>query len=121
MGVTMAGESIDDRLARGVAHEIQGEYDEAIEELKAILEEDSSHAGAHMHLGLIYGFIGLFDESIQELRTAVHLAPMDLVVRNNLAKTYAMLGCIDEAREQFTFVLEQDPTNEEALKNLTYL
>jgi Flp pilus assembly protein TadD len=50
----------------------------------------------------------------------VELEPSDLKGRNDLALTYAMLGMNDEARAGFETVLEMDPTNAVALRNIVY-
>jgi Flp pilus assembly protein TadD len=121
----MAAHSSDDgspaeRLRRGIAFKIEGNYDAAVEELKAVLEMDPECASAHREMGLVLGFTGFFDESIDELRKSVQLDPTLLDARNDLALTYAMLGMVDEAKSEFQAVLELDPTNAVALKNMVY-
>lgn len=111
---------IEERIERGIDLKIDGRYEEAIEEFKAVLAMDADNAEAHRQLGLVYGFMGLFDESLEELTLAVSLANGDINARNDLALTYCMLGMCDEAKAEFQAVLSVDPQNEVALKNMVY-
>ncbi|NCO41361.1 MAG: hypothetical protein AUJ96_13470 [Armatimonadetes bacterium CG2_30_66_41] len=103
------------------AHRINGEYDEAVELYKKVLEADSQHLGAHIGLGLVYGFTGLFDESIELLQKCVDLAPESLDARMHLAKTHLMLGMYEEGSAGFNEILRMDPENEEAHKQKAFL
>lgn len=114
-------DGLDERLARGIACKIEGRYDEALAEIKAVLESSPDHAEAHHQLGLVYGFVGLFDESLTELESATELNPSGVLARNDLALTYTMLGRYDEAKSEFALVLAKDEQNDIALRNLTYL
>ena len=75
----------EDRLRRGIAFKVEGNYDAALAELKAVLEADPKSATAHRELGLVLGFTGFFDESLEELRVSVQLDPAELDARNDLA------------------------------------
>lgn len=105
---------------RGITLKNEGNYEEAIAEFKRVLDMEASHIPARVQLALIYGFTGLFEESLALLQEAVQLAPSDLDARNNLGLTYAMLGMLDEAKQEFLYVLECDPDNEVAQKNMLY-
>jgi Tfp pilus assembly protein PilF len=120
MGCPTSVRPLEERLQRSVAFKVDGNYEEAERELKAVLGEDPNHPAAHRELGLVYCFIGQFDESIEELRRAVALDPSDLKARTDLALTYSMLGMMDEARAEFETVLAVDPTNSVALRNMQY-
>lgn len=121
MGTMMApSANWEERFERGVAFKVDGRYEEATTELRAVLEAYPDYAPALHELGLVYGFTGQFDESLEALQRAVTLEPADLKGRNDLALTYAMLGMNDEARAGFETVLEMDPTNAVALRNIVY-
>jgi len=109
-----------ERLERAISLKVEGSYDEAVEILTALLQEDSGNAEAHHQLGLIYGFQGLFDESLQELETASGLQPARVEILIDLAMTYAMLGMYDEAKQGFERVLELDPENRKAREQMVY-
>ena len=112
---------IQERMERAIGHKIQGEYDQAVALLQGILAEAPEHPEAHHQLGLVYGFTGLFDESTEELETAARLAPTDLPILIDLGKTHTMLGEYEKAISVFERVLEMDPSNDEAHKNLQFL
>ena len=60
------------------------------------------------------------DESLDALKRAVELDGTGLQARNDLALTYTMLGMLDEAKREFEAVLEIDPTNPVAQRNMVY-
>jgi Flp pilus assembly protein TadD len=114
------GKVANQHLERGIALEVAGDYDGAIAELRAALEEEPGCPSAHHHLGRIYGFTGEFDLSLHELQCAAARAPDSLPALLDLALTYAMLGMNDDAKAGFASVLLIDPDNETALKNMAY-
>ena len=111
---------LDERLSKGVAHKIAGEYDAALAELEAALALGPDCAQARHELGLVLGFIGEFDRSVEELKRAADLAPTDVQILLDLGLTYAMVGMSDEAKATFEAVLAIDPGNKTAEKNLSY-
>lgn len=111
----------EERLERGIAHKLEGRYEEATVEFQALLDENPDHPEAYHQMGLVLGFIGQFDESLFALERAAHLAPNSVLARNDLALTYTMLGRYEEAKAEFGRVLEQDQGNDVARRNLTYL
>lgn len=113
--------SLEALLAQADALRYDGQYEEAERLYLIILEQDPDNAAAHHGLGLVYCFHGgRFEESVEELRKAVALAPQNVTYRLNLAKTLTMLGMYEEAKAVFEKVLEIDPANEEATKQLAY-
>lgn len=115
------GQNLEEMLRRADALRYDGHYEEAEKLYRQILERDPDNAAAHCGLGLVYCFHeGRFEESIEELRKAVELAPDNVTYRLHLAKTLTMLGMYEEAKGEFEKVLELDPENEEATKQLGY-
>ena len=112
---------IEARLERAIQHKIKGEYDDAVTLLQGILAEAPDHARTHHQLGLVYGFTGLFDESVEEIEAAARLDSESITILNDLGKTHTMLGDYEKAIPVFERVLERDPFNEEAIKNLKFL
>jgi tetratricopeptide (TPR) repeat protein len=108
-------------LSRALQLQGQGKYQDAIEALKKVLALDKKHAKAHLHLGLVYGFVGMFDESLAELEEAISCDPVNVEAYMNLGKTLCMLGMYDEARKAFQTILAMQPANTEAKKQLAYL
>jgi len=63
----------------------------------------------------------LIDESLLELETAVRLDPNSITYKLSLAKTLTMFGEFDRAKALFAQILDVDPFNDEAAKNMDYL
>lgn len=116
----MADELVN-RFREALEHKINGRYDEAESLFKAILSDQPENAEAHHELGLVYSFKVFMDESIQELEAAVGLQPDSVNYLNSLAKTHTMFGDYDKAKPIFERVLQIDPFNNEANKNLDFL
>ena len=111
----------EERLERGIAHKLEGRYEEAAAEFQTLLNENPDHPEAHHQMGLVLGFVGQFEASLLALEQAAALAPGSVLARNDLALTYTMLGRYEEAKAEFARVLEQDHGNDVARRNLTYL
>ena len=120
MGSPITERTTEERLQGATALKVEGRYEEAEEELKALLEAEPDHPQARREYGLVLGFTGRFEESIDELRRVVELDSQYLEARVDLALTYSMLGQIDEAREELEAVLEIDPANAAALRHIVY-
>jgi tetratricopeptide (TPR) repeat protein len=114
------GGTLEERCEQAWELKNQGQYDDAMAQFRAVLEESPSHARAHLGLGLVYCFVGMFDESIDEMKLAADCAPTWVDAHLNLAKTYAMLGMYEEAKVEFNRVLELQPGHPEAKKQLAF-
>lgn len=108
------------RLEEAIKLKQGGSYDEAVEILSEIVQEDQDNPEIHRQLGLVYGYQGLFDESLEELDKAVQLDDSRSDLLADLAMTHCMLGMYDEAKEEFERVLEMDPENKIAKQQLVY-
>ncbi|MFM7187016.1 MAG: hypothetical protein ACKO14_04290 [Armatimonadota bacterium] len=108
-------------FALALEHKINGRYAEAEAGFKSVISSAPSHAEAHHELGLIYSFQVLIDESLLELETAVRLEPNSITYMLSLAKTLTMFGEFDRAKSLFSQILDVDPFNDEAAKNMDYL
>jgi protein O-GlcNAc transferase len=115
----MAEGSAEERFARAVQFKINGEYDEAENLFKSVLAEQPNNADAYHELGLTYGF-RVHDDTIPTLEQAVRLQPNSIRFLMSLGLTYAMYGEDEKAKATFSRVLELDPFNDEAIKNLGY-
>jgi tetratricopeptide (TPR) repeat protein len=59
--------------------------------------------------------------SMQWFKQAVNLAPFNLEFRNKLGSTLAALNNFKDAKEQFNFVIKENPKHVSALTNLGYV
>jgi Cytochrome c biogenesis factor len=109
------------RFQRAIEHRLSGEYDPAIALLQSILAEQPNNAEVYHELGLIHSFRAYMDESLQALEQAVRLDSSNTNYILSLGKTYAMFGEDEKARRAFQYVLQQDPFNDEAQKQLSFL
>ncbi|HVK02846.1 MAG TPA: tetratricopeptide repeat protein [Armatimonadaceae bacterium] len=109
------------RFQKAIEHKLVGEYDQAIGLLESILAEQPTNAEVFHELGLIHSFRAYMDESFAALEQAVRLSPTSVPYILSLGKTYAMFGEDDKARRAFQYVLQQDPFNDEAQKQLSFL
>lgn len=108
------------RIEDGDYHRFNGDYEKAITEYTALLEEDAELYLARYGRALCYCFIGEFDDSIAELEAVRDAHPDFIKGRIDLFKTYLMLGMTDEAKGEARAILSADPHNEEVHKQLVF-
>jgi len=125
--------SLAELLNRADALRYNGHYDEAEKLYLQILEQDPNNAAAHHGLGLVYYLHGGdFEKSLAEFRKAIELEPENIAYRLDWAKALTtvapleedpekMMELLKEAKVEFEKVLEIDPENQEAIKQLSYL
>ncbi len=69
-----------------------GEYDRAVEKLKAVLVEDPKHFEAQLALGMAYYRKGDYATAIAEGRKAEKMKPGEQLVHTNLSLFYMKAG-----------------------------
>lgn len=89
-----------------------GEYEEAIRELKKAIGLKPDYPDLHNYLGIAYGNKGMIDDAVQEFEVALKVNPYYLKARLNLALLYYENDRYDEARGQLDQVLEVQPENQ---------
>jgi Tfp pilus assembly protein PilF len=95
-----------------------GDFENALQHYRALLQRNELNAQAHNNLGLLYQEKNLLQESARELQRAILIEPRNAGARNNYGVTLLMQGKPDEATAQFRSVLALDPQNLDALVNL---
>lgn len=90
----------------------EGEYDEAISELKKALSVTPHFPDLHNLLGIAYANKDLKDDAIVEFNTALKINPDYLKVHLNLALTYYEKGSYPESARHLDKVISKDPDNE---------
>jgi cytochrome c-type biogenesis protein CcmH/NrfG len=110
-----------ERFDKAMRHKVDGEYDEAEELFQSVLAEQPNNSSAWYELGITYSMRVKMDESMDALEKAVRLAPNSINVLVNYGKVLTMFGEYDRAKPLFVKVLELDPFNDEAQKNLEFI
>ena len=111
-----AADAEDLRLA--LYYHRAGDFENALQHYRALLQRNELNAQAHNNLGLLYQEKNLLEESSRELQRAVLIEPRNAGARNNLGVTLLMQGKLDEATAQFRAVLAVEPRNLDALVDL---
>lgn len=124
---------ISELLNRAEALRYNGHYEEAEKLYLQVLERDPNNAAAHHGLGLVYYLHGGdFEKSLAEFKKAVEIEPENVTYRLDWAKALTtvapleedpekMMELLREAKAEFEKVLELEPGNQEAVKQLAYL
>lgn len=95
--------------------------------INAVLQEisdttyDNRHAWAAYQVGEAFDEASATTEAIQFYRRAVDLAPYVLDFRLKLANAHRSFSRLREARQQYEFILQEQPYHAKALNNLGYL
>jgi len=108
--------ALEAAFSKSYAHEKNGNFSAAMDELKKVLDESSYEI--NLRLGWLNYNAGLFDESIIFYTTAQKLKPYSEEARFGLILPKAALGRWDEVIELYNKILEINPNNTVALYRL---
>jgi len=111
------------QVSREVAIEAiqNGNYTEAIRELKKAIALKPDYPDLHNYLGIAYGNNGMADDAIEEFETSLKINPYYLKARLNLALALYDCGRFLEAQNHIERVLSVQPDNELAKNLMTEL
>jgi tetratricopeptide (TPR) repeat protein len=111
------------QISREVAVEsIQnGNFTEAMRELKKAITLNPDYPDLHNYLGIAYGNSGMVDDSIEEFEVALKINPYYLKARLNLALALYDCGRYIEAQSHIERVLSVKPDNALAKNLMTEL
>jgi Tfp pilus assembly protein PilF len=112
------GTSEANDLALALYYHRAGDFENALQHYRALLQRNELNAQAHNNLGLLYQEKKLLTESAGELSRAVLIEPGNVLAHNNYGVTLLLQGRADEAAAQFRTALTLDPRNVDALVNL---
>lgn len=87
----------------------QGQLDQAIEELRNILQRAPAHPLALYNLGVAYQQKGWNAKAIESYRTLLNLYPDDIEARVNLGILYRKEGQLDQAIREFQHAITLHP------------
>ena len=121
-------EILDDRpsstqVRREIAIEAiqNGDYAEAVRELKKSIAVNPDYPDLHNYLGIAYGNSGMVDDSIEEFEIALKINPYYLKARLNLGLALYDQGRYAEAHNQIERVLSVQPDHQLAQNLLAEL
>ncbi len=103
---------------RGLKFARQRKYEQAIVEMKRLLQIDPHSSKAHNVLGQLYRSRNLYNQAIEELKRAVELDEKDPVPPYNLGCLYRELEDWPSALQYYQQALERDPRFSFALYRL---
>src|SRR4029077_11701215 len=92
-----------------------GDYDKARTEYLNVLQLDGTNRTAIRQLGIIWLEEGAPLRALPFLSAARDLDPNDLNIRTKLASVRLMLGGVEQARKEALAILQQSPSEGEAL------
>jgi Tfp pilus assembly protein PilF len=95
-----------------------GDFENALQHYRVLLQRNELNAQAHNNLGLLYQEKNLLAESARELARAVLIEPRNVLAHNNYGVTLLLQGRPDEAAARFRTALALDPRSVDALVNL---
>jgi protein O-GlcNAc transferase len=88
-----------------------GDYEEAIRELKKAISLKPDYPDLHNYLGIAYGNNGMIDDAVHEFEIALKINPYYIKARLNLALLYYENSRYEEAQVQLDEVLAVQPDN----------
>ena len=90
------------------------QFEQAIVEFEAALDEDPKFVSARINLGVAYYQLGRLDEAIVQYQKAIELEPEDADIHSNLAAAYVQMSQLDEALQEYLIAVELNPELAEA-------
>lgn len=78
-----------------------GKEEEAIRELRRVLEMDPRNVLAHQNLWVLYGRQGKYPEALEEMKAAIGIEPGNAEHHNKTGFIHVRMGQVDEAVECF--------------------
>ena len=97
-------------------YESQGQYNEAINSLKNVYDEDSYEI--NLRLGWLYYMSGLFSESLPYYQKSLKLKPLSIEARIGLTYPNSAMGNWSIVENMYNQILEIEPGNPKALYGL---
>jgi len=87
----------------------QDKYEEAIEELKKVVELDPSFADAHLAMGHALQKLKRLPEAAKAIKKAIEIYPQDPMYHTSLSTVYRDMGRTSDAEEELaiSFQLQQ--------------
>jgi len=116
-------QSVDQIIESGRGYLESGDYDKAISELEAAVEQAADDSDTHFLLGQAYNQAGELEKAAEAFRQVLQLSPDSAAAHHNLGVTYYQLQDLQSAISEFETALEIDPDDPDSHYQLgaTYL
>lgn len=108
-GFSQAEKSKQEIFKKSYTLETNGDYSDAIAEIKAIYDEDSYEI--NLRLGWLTYLSGNFTESLPYYRKCVQLKPLSIEARLGIVLPLSSVGNWSEVESHYRQILETDPAN----------
>ncbi len=115
-GFAQTNQELMDAFATSYNQEKNGEYEDAINSLKAVYQEDSYEI--NLRLGWLTYLSGMFSESIPYYQKCISLRPMSIEARLGIVSPAAAMGNWTQVEKHYNDILSIDPENSQALFRL---
>jgi Tfp pilus assembly protein PilF len=102
----------------GLYYQRLADYDNALTQYRALLEQNDASAEGHNNLGLLYLDRGQPDDAVRQFQRAIVIDPRHVTAHNNLGVAFMRLNRPDSAASEFRVVLTMQPRNVESIVNL---
>ncbi|AOY76452.1 tetratricopeptide repeat protein [Clostridium formicaceticum] len=96
----------------GLGHRQLGNFHEAIQYFKRVLELNKDQLDAMVELGLCYGGLGELQKAIEYFHRAIEIGGEDSEILCNLAMMYMEIGDLQKAGESISASLRLNPEDE---------
>jgi len=96
-------------------------YQQALDQLARMIEDDPGDRQSQVRVALIYGEMGQYQQAIKELVAILEARPNDLRVRDYLGMMFEEMKDVDRARQAYQENLNLDPTFYDSLLHLGVL
>ena len=108
-------------VTMGSIYYFNRQYDLAINQFRAVLENDPEFLRAHFRLGVVYTQVGRYEEALTHLHKALRLSQQNMRELALLGYTYAVSGNHAEARGILDTLLKQSEGRYVASYNLALI
>jgi tetratricopeptide (TPR) repeat protein len=101
--------SVTDHFAKGNELTGAGDYEKAVEEYQAALQEEPDNVSVLTNLGVAYYNMDRWDDAVAQYEAALKIAPNDADIHSNLGAAYVRKKELDKALTEYERAIELQP------------
>jgi Flp pilus assembly protein TadD len=87
----------------------EGKHEDALAELRPLVEKDPTQWGVHAQMGVAYQNLKRYEEAEASYKKAVELQPSNPTLYSNLGQVYVKMGKQEDARRMFDAAAQLSP------------